>query len=246
MSSDIFLPLLALTVGIKHGVDWDHIAAIMDITAAQRSRREGIFLSFLYAVGHASVVAAIATAALLVGLTLPPGIDSLMEKFVGATLLILGFYVLYSIHRGELRLMPRWAIVVNTLLRVYDLVMARLTGTPARRRSVWRGYGGSSAYLIGMVHGIGAETPTQVMLFSLALTAGTAAESELAVLLIISFVTGLVVTNTLMGILGAYGIATTRRGALYRGVALLVGVFSLALGALFLLGGSSLLPGLVE
>jgi high-affinity nickel-transport protein len=246
MGSDLFLPLVALTVGIKHGVDWDHIAAIMDITAAQRSRRKGVFLSFLYAVGHASVVAALALAALLIGLTLPPGIDSLMEKFVGATLLILGFYVLYSLYRGELRLVPRWAIVANALLRGYDLVMAKLGSTPVRRRSVWRGYGGTSAYLIGVVHGIGAETPTQVMLFSLALSAGAAAESRLAVLLILSFVAGLVVTNTLLGFLGAYGIATAREGALYRGMGLLVGVFSLALGAVFLLGGSSLLPGLLD
>ncbi len=249
MSNDVLLPLIALSVGIKHGVDWDHIAAIMDITAAQQSRRRGVLLSLLYAIGHASVVAVLALGALIIGLSLPPGIDSVMEKIVGITLVLLGLYVLYSLHthrEEEFRIMPRWAIVANAVIRAYDWSIAKLNNMPMRQRNVWKGgYGGTSAYVIGMIHGIGAETPTQVMLFALTLGTGAAAGKETAIFLILSFVSGLIITNTLMGVLGAYGIATSaNRNRIYRCVALVIGVFSLALGIAFLLGGATFLPDL--
>jgi high-affinity nickel-transport protein len=249
MNNDVLLPLIALSVGIKHGVDWDHVAAIMDITATQQSRRKGVLLSFLYAIGHASVVAALTLGALIIGLSLPEGIDGIMEKVVGITLLLLGLYVLYSLHtyrEGEFRIMPRWAIVANAILRAYDWSIAKLNNAPMKQRSVWKGgYGGTSAYVIGMIHGIGAETPTQVMLFALTLGTGAAAGKETAILLILSFVSGLIITNTVMGILGAYGIATSaNRDKLYRGVALVIGIFSLTLGAVFLFGGADFLPDL--
>jgi high-affinity nickel-transport protein len=249
MNGDMLLPLIALTVGIKHGVDWDHIAAIMDITSTQQSRRKGIFLSFLYAVGHASVVAALALGALMIGLSIPEGLDSIMEKVVGITLLLLGFYVLYSFHRHrgeEFRIMPRWAILANAVLRAYDWSMAKLRNAPMKQRSMWKGgYGNTSAYVIGMIHGIGAETPTQVILFALTLGTGAAAGKDTAAFLILFFVSGLIITNTAMGVLGAYGIATSaNRARLYRGVALVIGIFSIVLGAVFLFGGAAFLPDL--
>ncbi|WP_457556368.1 HoxN/HupN/NixA family nickel/cobalt transporter [Candidatus Pyrohabitans sp.] len=247
MAGDILLPAIALAVGIKHGVDWDHIAAIMDITATQHSRRRGVFLSFLYAVGHASVVATLATAGLLLGMSLPEGIDELMEKLVGLTLLMLGGYVIYSVHRNraeEFRLMPRWVIAANALLKLLDWVKWKVTGTPARSRRVKiTGYGNTSACVVGMIHGIGAETPTQVMLFALTLGAGASAGRDTALLLILAFVTGLIITNTAMGILGAYGMTTAAgRERIHRTLAMGVGIFSLILGVVFILGLTPALP----
>ncbi|NOZ59517.1 MAG: hypothetical protein GXO66_08095 [Euryarchaeota archaeon] len=248
MSGDLLLPLLALAVGIKHGVDWDHIAAIMDITATQHSRRRGVLLSFLYAVGHASVVATLALLGLLLGVSLPEGVDELMEKLVGTTLVVLGAYVLYSLgrHGDEFRLVPRWVLAANVLLGIIERGRSAITGMPVRERRVRRrSYGGASACVVGMIHGIGAETPTQVVLFALTLGAGAAAGRDTAVLLILSFVAGLIVTNTAMGVLGAYGIATAAdRRRVYRVLGFAVGLFSLVLGALFLLGGAGFLPDL--
>ncbi len=219
----------------------------MDITSTQQSRRRGILLSFLYAVGHASVVAALALAALAVGLSLPDGIDAAMGRVVGITLILLGLYVFYALHRHrgeEFRMLPRWAIVANGLLRIYDYAEARLKNAPMKNRSVLKnGYGSTSAYVIGMIHGVGAETPTQVFLFALALSAGVAASKEVGAVLILAFVLGLVITNTLMGILGAWGYVTSsRRQELYRSAALVTGVFSFLLGSIFLFGADELLP----
>lgn len=233
------LILTALAVGMRHGLDWDHIAAIMDITSAQTSKRMGVFRSFLYAVGHGSVVATLASVALLVGFSLPEGIDTLMEKVVGITLVLLGFYVFHALRSsgGDFRILPRWALVANGALGVYDWAMAKATGTPIRRRKVLEGgYGNTSACLIGMVHGIGAETPTQVLIFALALGSGVAGGREVGIVLITAFVLGLIITNTLMAVLGAYGYGgASNRHRLFRTVAFATGSFSILMGVAFIL-----------
>lgn len=76
-------PLLLLTgliAGIRHGIDWDHLAAISDITSTQNKIGKGIFMSFLYGLGHACVVAAIALGLLLLSFALPQGVDRIMES----------------------------------------------------------------------------------------------------------------------------------------------------------------------
>ncbi len=245
--SELLLPMTALVVGIKHGVDWDHIAAIMDITSTQDSKRRGVFLGFLYAVGHASVVAALALGALLIGFSLPAGTDRLMEKVVGITLILLGLYVFYALrkYKGEdFRMLPRWALLANGVLGIYDWAVAKVSKAPRKHHQVLKkGYGNTSAYVIGMIHGIGAETPTQVFLFALALGAGVASGMKIGVILILSFVLGLVITNTLMAVLGTYGyVGSSNKHELYRAAAFVTGSFSMLLGLIFILGGVNYLP----
>ena len=96
-----------------------------------------------------------------------------------------------------------------------------------------------------MIHGIGAETPSQMMLFAMTLTAGVTNRTELGTIIIMLFSTGLVITNTIMGVLGAYGyIKSSERNRLYRSTALITGSFSIIIGILFLIGGISNLPNL--
>lgn len=249
LSPEILLPLTALILGIKHGVDWDHIAAIMDITSVQTSTRRGVFLGFLYAVGHASVVAFFSLGALLIGLSLPDGMESAMEKVVGITLVLLGAYIFYSLHtyRGDdFRMLPRWALFFNGILYVYDRLAAKLTSKPIKYHQVLKsGYGSTSSYLIGMIHGIGAETPSQVALFVLAAGAGIAGGREVGLFMIFAFVLGLIITNTVMAVLGAYGyVNSSNKRRLYRSAAFVTGSFSLVVGIIFILGGAGYLPDL--
>src|SRR5439155_20973288 len=105
--------LTALWLGFQHGIDWDHIAAITDITSSQEERRESLLYGTLYALGHALVILVLGALAILAGEHLPKGIDSVMTRVVGVTLLILGVYVLYSLirHGRDFRLRSRWMLV---------------------------------------------------------------------------------------------------------------------------------------
>ena len=108
----------------------------------------------------------------------------------------------------------------------------------------FRGYSAPAAFGVGMIHGIGAETPTQVLLFASAAGAGTTA-GGIAVLA--SFLVGLVVANTLVAVTSAFGVAGRKRFPwVYMVIAAATAAFSLYLGITYLLGSDdpiSLLSG---
>jgi high-affinity nickel-transport protein len=62
----------AFLFGFRHGIDWDHIAAITDITGSQDDRSQAFAFGTLYALGHALVVLVIGVAAIGLGERLPP------------------------------------------------------------------------------------------------------------------------------------------------------------------------------
>src|ERR1035441_10619965 len=85
--------LSAAILGFRHGFDYDHIAAISDITSVQTNRWKGMRLGLLYALGHAATVAVLGSVVIVFQLSLPHGIDRIAERLVGLTLVFLGIYV---------------------------------------------------------------------------------------------------------------------------------------------------------
>src|SRR6266699_3204534 len=92
----IGLVVTAFGFGFRHGIDWDHIAALTDITGSQENGRRSMVLATMYALGHALVVFALGVAAIVLAERLPPSFDDAMQRVVGATLLMLGVYVIIS------------------------------------------------------------------------------------------------------------------------------------------------------
>jgi ABC-type nickel/cobalt efflux system permease component RcnA len=109
------LLLTAFTLGLRHGVDWDHIAAVTDLSGTAETRRRGLLLSLLYAVGHGAVVFVLGVAAIAFGATIPDGVDTWMGAVVGATLIALGCWVLVGLarHGRDFRLRSRWMLMLN-------------------------------------------------------------------------------------------------------------------------------------
>ena len=103
-------------------------------------------------------------------------------------------------------------------------------------------YGRGTAFVVGMVHGIGAETPTQVLIFLTAVTQGGKGAGE-AVLL--TFLVGLLASNTMITLGSTYGfLRASQNWKIYVTVAILTGTFSLIIGLLFLSGEGRILPAL--
>src|ERR1700712_4756522 len=85
MSPKLQLALLSCALlGLRHGFDYDPLAAISDITSVQRGWREGMRLGLLYALGHALTVAVLGSAVIFLHLSLPAGMDAVGERPVGA------------------------------------------------------------------------------------------------------------------------------------------------------------------
>jgi ABC-type nickel/cobalt efflux system permease component RcnA len=99
-----------------------------------------------------------------------------------------------------------------------------------------------TAFAVGMVHGVGAETPTQILVFLAASRAGGVA---VGILLLTCFLVGLVVSNTVVALTAAFGIlGASRHFPLNATISVLAATFSVIIGTLFLIGQTPLLPAI--
>lgn len=276
------LVIAAFWFGFRHGIDWDHIAAISDITSSQDDRRQSIVFGTLYALGHAVVVFIIGVVAILVGKGLPESVDEFMTRVVGATLVLLAVYVFVSLirHGRDFRLRSRWMLVFSGVRRGSRWARAKVGGigertaremadeelargrdltdpslwhhghhgrpghhhhaSPERDADQFASYGRWTAISVGMLHGIGGETPTQVILFA-GLSAGGGGIEGVVVLL--AFLVGLFGSNTLITLGSAFGfLSASKNWGVYLTVSLITGVFSLILGIMFLFDNTEVLP----
>jgi len=233
----------AAILGFRHGFDYDHIAAITDITSVQDDRMRAMRLSFLYAVGHAATVAVLGSAVIFFQLSLPHGVDRIAERLVGITLVVLGVYVLGSLFAGKPAPRSRFQLIAGALSWVYWKLKSYWHNhdvpAPVRGR---QNYDARSVLVIGIVHGLGAETPSQLMIFLLAANLGGLNKGFLGLGM---FIVGLLAMNTIMAAsaVGLFGFSS-RLPKFQVVVTALTAIYSLAVGALFLFGSSSLLPPL--
>jgi high-affinity nickel permease len=297
--------LTGLFLGIRHGIDWDHIAAITDITsttaaaslaeaahegqhlsASGHSHNHGgelelrahdpgpgaatlapsmaarpglgrtrfmsgqsdaIKLGTLYALGHGVVVIALGLAALAFGALLPAWLDPVMGRIVGLTLVALGLWVIYSIYRyaraGErFRLRSRWMLVFDGARYGWRRFQARLHGHEHVEPLEMSSYGSRTAFGVGMIHGIGAETGSQVLLIA---AVGGASSAGLGVPMLFAFVVGLLLSNFAIVVISSVGFVSSQaRERVYVAFGGVAGLFSLFVGSIFLLGLNDGLPDL--
>jgi hypothetical protein len=251
MTTQLQLALLSCALlGLRHGFDYDHLAAISDITSVQRGWREGMRLGLLYALGHALTVALLGCAVICFHLSLPAGMDAVGERLVGATLIVLAVYVFITFLRRKPHLDHRHAVAPRS--RIALLISgARYVGWRVRKlgnREAVRPdpfqfkYDQSSVFTVGIIHGLGAETPSQLLLFLLAANLGGTSRGFIGLL---AFIVGLLIMNTLMTA-SASGIfaGSTNRPRVQSIVTSLTAIYSFIIGFIFLLGSSAKLPPL--
>jgi hypothetical protein len=216
------------------------------LTKIGPAHRESLVLGSLYAIGHGTVVVILGVIAILAAEVLPDWIDPVMEKLVGATLIFLAAYLFYSIYRyyrggGEFRLRSRWMLVFAGVSNAWHWIRSRV-GHHEHVHVAPRQYSATTAYGIGLIHGIGAETGTQALIIA---TAVGATSKGVAVAALLFFVVGLLISNTVVTVASTYGfVSATKRQAVYVAVGLVAAVFSLILGLVFLTESTGILPQL--
>ena len=288
----------ALALGIRHGFDWDHLAAITDVTSTTATaehaelhhetehavagphqhahggpaelkahqagehdephrdapkprladeQKRAMLLGTLYALGHAAVVAVLGLLALLFGALLPDWVDTVMGPVVGATLVFLGIWVFVSLyqyarHGREFRLRSRWMLVFDSVRYAWRRFQARLHGHEHVDPMEMSSYGARTAFGVGMIHGVGAETGTQVLLIA---AIGGASSQGLGIPMMLAFIVGLLISNSIVVLITATGFIASRiRERLYVAIGVVAGAFSLVIGTIFLFGLEAQLPSL--
>ncbi|HXZ13447.1 MAG TPA: hypothetical protein VEG64_13755 [Candidatus Sulfotelmatobacter sp.] len=247
-SVDLGLALTAaLMMGLRHGIDYDHIAAISDLSRLEISPRRAMRLGMFYVLGHAATVSVLAAAVIFFQRSLPAGIDRWTERLVGVTLLVLGIYVLATLsrvhsHSGEVPV-SRFLLLANGARWLIWRVQQVFRRQPIQKpeQITWTS-SKTPAFFVGVIHGLGAETPSQLLLFLLAANLGGVARGFLGLGI---FLVGLVVMNTVMcaSMVGVFR-AGAHRPQFARFVTLLTAGYSVVVGGIFLLGSSSVPPPL--
>lgn len=298
---------LGVALGLRHGIDWDHIAAITDITgsavankeaamdldtgrrqddrtslsgglsltvgaaprtlqlaggpgvavSARASRafggsmrhrwleaRAGLLLATLYALGHAFVVVVLGLLAIWASKLLPEWLSPIMERVVGLTLLLLGIWIVVSLARygKDFRLQSRWMVVFSLARRGWARLRARLTGGAIAHTHDYSQYGRKTAFGIGMLHGVGAETGSQALLLASAAGATTRASGSV---LLAFFAFGLLVSNSLIAVLSTFGfVSTSTKRSIYLVIGIFAAFFSIVVGLFFITGRGAALPNL--
>ena len=301
----IGLLLTALGLGLRHGIDWDHIAAIADISSASENKKRGFALSMTYAVGHGAVVFILGTFAILFGLAIPESLDVWMGRIVGVTLVLLGAWIIVELARKgrDFRLRSRWMLVLNGTFAGFRRVRQSLSGrkisvehdhphthideshedvfahdhahieataevsepVAAGRFGTFRQnmrshnhthahrhdlrlpenpdatYGHGTATGIGMLHGVGIESPTQIAIF----VASTAAVGAgFGLMLLGTWVLGLIIANAFLATIAGAGLLNAEKSfPVYAALAVVLGAASIVLGVLFIFG-LDILPAL--
>jgi high-affinity nickel permease len=297
----------ALVLGVRHGFDWDHLAAITDVTSTTATadaaeldheavhehsveheieqhhahgghgeieahelplagdvqphahhepaaalrflseQQRALLLGSMYALGHATVVLALGALALAFGAVLPSWVDDVMGPVVGATLLFLGVWVFVSLyqyarHGTEFRLRSRWMLVFDSIRFAWRRFQARLHGHEHVDPMEMSSYGVRTAFGVGMIHGVGAETGTQVLLIA---AIGGASSQGLGFPMLFAFIVGLLISNSIVVFITATGFIASRfRQRLYVVIGVVAGGFSLVVGAIFLFGLEDKLPSI--
>jgi high-affinity nickel-transport protein len=91
-----------------------------------------------------------------------------------------------------------------------------------------------AAFGIGMLHGVGGETPTQVLLFITVAGVGGAAAG---LLLLMVFIGGLVISNTAIALVAGLGIGGSDRSPkVFAVLAGLTALWSLVFGSMLIVG----------
>jgi high-affinity nickel-transport protein len=170
-----------------------------------------------------------------------------MGRVVGLTLVLLGLFVFVSLynyarHGSEFRLRSRWMLVFDGVRFAWRRFQARLLGHEHVEPLEMSSYGPRTAFGVGIIHGIGAETGSQVLLIA---AVGGAASAGLGIPMLLAFVIGLLVSNFAIVVVSSVGfVASQTRERIYVAIGGVAGVFSLVIGAFFLLGQDAVLPDL--
>jgi high-affinity nickel permease len=223
---------LSVLLGFRHGLDPDHMAAITDMVGSNTKARRSVLLGIMYALGHGLVVLLIGVAAILLGRSLPEGFLRVTEMLVGVSLVVLGGVILRSLFaKGSgYEYRSRWEIVVSFWRNLY----ARLTGRSLQERALGTFHVGLlGAMCIGIVHGIGAETPTQLTIIGHSSMLGN---TLMSVGILAMFVVGLLMSTSAVSLISAWGFMKARSvRSINLAMGLLAGGYSLFLGVQIML-----------
>jgi len=259
-TSELLIIANAIVLGFRHAIDWDHVAALMDITASSTlatsdgaaaidsGQKSALWLSCLYGLGHCSIVVLIGMAACFCAGFVPDWLDKAMERCVGLTLLVfgivVGFISLRSVQTGASPpAISRGRVLLLGLTRAWHFLRGERAQEFDSASQPAVTYGEHAAFGLGVIHGAGVETASQVFLLA---AVGTSTNHIFALSILAYFSVGFLVSIMLISFLSLKGLRSVAKfGPIYVVSGFATAIFSIAIGGILLGGHSSILPDIV-
>jgi high-affinity nickel permease len=211
-------------------MDADHIAAIADMVGTEDQKKRQVKLGIMYAVGHGLIVLVIGMVAIFLGTQLPDSMLVFLEILVGTSLILLGGIILYSIlqTKSNYEYKSRLAIIYEFILKVTR------KKNPAESKLSPLSVGIVGALTIGVIHGLGVETPTQVLVITNAVGLENLTAATMQLLL---FVVGLLLSTILITLFASWGFMKARfKKILFFFLGAVTGIYSVGLGFMIIYG----------
>jgi high-affinity nickel-transport protein len=169
-----------------------------------------------------------------------------MDFLVGLTLIFLGVCVLKAAleqlsRREQFHPQSRGQIIWAFLKkRNGQAGSGDVEGYPGVSLSAQSGLLGAS--LVGVIHAVSAETGTQSLLIA---SVGDADSHGLGIVMLLAFIVGLLISNSLIAIFSAAGfVSSSASKFVLLSLSVVTAIFSIAVGVLFIAGLADLLPDL--
>lgn len=215
--------LLAILIGIRHGMDGDHLAAIADMVGTETKKKRQITLGVMYAFGHGLIVLFIGLITIFLGSRIPLGTQNILEVLVSLTLIILGAIILSSIfqRKKDYEYKSRIAIFSEFILKLINKSSNEKKLSPVTLAII-------GAFVVGIIHGVGVESPTQIAIISNAVGLDNV---TIATIHLTLFVVGLLVSTILVTFLFSFGFIKAKlKRNLYLFLGTITGAYSIGLG----------------
>ncbi|HEY0811181.1 MAG TPA: sulfite exporter TauE/SafE family protein [Longimicrobiales bacterium] len=208
----------AVVLGSLHAFEADHLAAVTSFAVQKPTPRQSMGFGFRWAVGHGTSVLLAGTFLIFLGLRIPEGATSVMERSVGLVLIALG----------------AWTVVATRAIHAHEHSHGNGT-THVHVHSHLRSHGHDHKHapmFVGLLHGLAGAAPA-VALVPLAMF--DSAFSGLSYLLL--FAAGTAASMTLYAVFASYiaGRATRFAQSLGRAVGQFTGVGTIIIGVVWLI-----------
>ncbi|CAN5720772.1 hypothetical protein BH10CYA1_BH10CYA1_48150 [soil metagenome] len=210
----IYFLATAFMLGLRHGLDLDHVAAIADITGASvmtairdaspwEHNCSAMHRSTLYALGHATVLVMLGCAVRRFASMIPTWLDPAAECLIGLTLVLFSIVIFRSVIKSaftgaEFKIRSRWMMLSAWFKSCENRTFLKLSKkNHVNSRSDSDVCGSKTAFAMGMIHGIGAETGTQMALIT---TIGGIKNEFFGYITLGAFIAGMIFSNSAMAV----------------------------------------------
>jgi len=207
----------ALLAGTTHALEADHMAAVTSFAVRRPGARDAVRFGVRWSIGHGGAILLVGAVLIALGVYLPENASHTLERIVGVVMIGLGV----------------WTFRGARALHVHDHSHGDLAHTHVHSHALSGGHDhGHAATAVGLMHGL-AGSGSAVLLIPVA----TFDSPAFAMLYLLLFAIGTILGMAAYGLIAGAIVGRTADHSLRlaRIIARCTGVFTIAIGAVWLL-----------